>query len=349
MHRCFKLNGISYNKATLKQKAEVLLHTGQDFEKDIAHFLLLWLNDALVVEVKTSGSTGQPKHIFLSKKAMEASAQATATFFKLPEKTVALLCLPATYIAGKMMLVRALVLGWELDYIPPKTKLKLPNKHYNFAAMVPMQLQSNLKSIENIQQLIVGGAKVPISIIAKLQALKTKVYETYGMTETITHIAIKPLNTAVKVSAKGLFKVLPDVTISNDERGCLVITALKLSKSKIVTNDVVKLHSKTTFEWLGRYDNVINSGGVKLFPEQIEQQLQHNIKERFFISSEPDAILGSRVILIVETDCFKETLTTFKNLKPYEKPKKIYCLPKFKETNSGKVQRLETLKSRNIV
>lgn len=341
VHSCFKLNDISFNKQSLIDKAKQLQENGLDYEKDNAKFLQLWLNNEDTLEVTTSGSTGTPKIIKLSKKAMIASANATGTYFNLKEKTKALLCLPATYIAGKMMFVRALVLGWELDCIEPKSKLSIPQKAYDFSAMVPMQVEANLHRLNAIKVLIVGGAKVASSLVASIQLLNTKVYETYGMTETITHIAVKPLNFNNSIYAH--FKILPYIKIAKDNRGCLVIEAPKLSDDKIITNDVVALHSKSTFEWLGRFDNVINSGGIKLFPEQIEQKLQHKIKERFFIASIVDIVLGERVILVVETNQLKETKELYEELKPFEKPKDIYCVPKFIETPSGKVKRYETL------
>lgn len=341
LHPNFKLNGEAYNSVeSLRVEAENLLKNGLAYEKEIASFLIMWLDDNDTLDVQTSGSTGRPKTITLSKQAMVASANATGQFFNLPENTSALLCLPASYIAGKMMLVRALVLGWHLDCVAPKSILQLKNKDYDFSAMVPMQLQKNSDSLNRIKTLIVGGAKVSNALKESVKHLKTRVFETYGMTETITHIAVKPINNS---SEDSCFKTFPNIKVSQDDRGCLVIQAPRLSNEDIVTNDVVKLHDHKTFEWLGRIDNVINSGGVKLFPEQIEQKLQAKISERFFVASQPDDTLGSCLILVVETDNLQFNEELFSVLQPFEKPKQIYAIPKFIETTSSKVNRKATL------
>ncbi|MGB6269336.1 MAG: O-succinylbenzoic acid--CoA ligase, partial [Olleya sp.] len=244
------------------------------------------------------------------------------------------------YIAGKMMLVRAIVLGLELDIVEPTTNPIFDyQKHYDFCAMIPVQVEKTLHRIHNIKTLIVGGATVSFSLKEKLQDLKIKVFETYGMTETITHIAVKQING----KTQDYFKTLPNVTISQNKKDCLVIDAPQLTSSKIETNDVVKLHSKTTFEWLGRSDNVINSGGVKLFPEQIEAKLQSKINTRFFITSEKDKTFGEIAILVLEAENNALNTDVFSNLTSIETPKKVYAIPSFIETASGKINRSKTM------
>ena len=340
VHNKFKLNGINHDFEALKEVAYSFIKEGQSYEIEIGNFLLDWLDEKDFIEAKTSGSTGIPKDIKIKKQAMVNSAIATGDFFKLKPSDTALLCLPVNYIAGKMMLIRALVLGLELDSVEPKSKLSFnTEKMYQFVAMVPMQLESNIKSINNIKTLIVGGAQVSNALIKKIQNLKTKVYETYGMTETVSHIAVKALNH----SKKKYFKTLPNIKISQDSRDCLIIEAPQINEEKIITNDIVKLHSKTEFEWLGRFDNVINSGGIKIFPEQVEVKLQEKIKERFFIASEKNETLGEAVILIIESkkNTFKSSF--LKGLEAFEKPKAIYYVEAFIETTSGKIQRTKTL------
>ena len=340
VHNKFKLNGINHDFEALKEVAYSFIKEGQSYEIEIGNFLLDWLDEKDFIEAKTSGSTGIPKDIKIKKQAMVNSAIATGDFFKLKPSDTALLCLPVNYIAGKMMLIRALVLGLELDSVEPKSKLSFnTEKMYQFVAMVPMQLESNIKSINNIKTLIVGGAQVSNALIKKIQNLKTKVYETYGMTETVSHIAVKPLNH----SKKPYFKILPNIKIARDGRECLIIETPQIAEEKIITNDIVKLHSKTEFEWLGRFDNVINSGGIKIFPEQVETKLQDEIKQRFFIASEQNDKLGETVILIIESkkNTFKSSV--FKGLEAFEKPKDIYYVEAFIETTSGKIQRTKTL------
>jgi O-succinylbenzoic acid--CoA ligase len=256
-----------------------------------------------------------------------------------------LLCLPASYIAGKMMLVRALILGLEIDTIPPKTLLDIDqSKNYDFSAMVPMQLKENGVRLNNIKTLIVGGAAVSSALIKEIQDLKIAVYETYGMTETVSHIAVKKLNSFnTEKQENVLFKVLPNVSINLDERECLVIKAPKVSEGKVVTNDIVKQYSKTTFEWLGRYDNIINSGGIKYAPEQLEAKLNDKIKTRFFIASENHKILGEAIIIVLEADNNQLNTSVFNCLTAFETPKAIYSINAFVETASGKIQRKKTL------
>ena len=255
---------------------------------------------------------------------MVNSAIATGNYFGLSPNDTALHCLSTNFIAGKMMLVRAMILGLQLDIVEPSSKPFINNnKRYDFCAMVPMQLENSINQINQLKTLIVGGAAVSYNLIEYLKDVKTKIYATYGMTETITHIAIKQLN---NVSLRGgttwqSFKILPNITISQDNRDCLIIEAPHLFDGKVITNDIVKIHTKTSFDFLGRYDNIINSGGVKLFPEQIEEKLSKVIEERFFIASEMDNILGERAILVIEGENNTLPKSAFETLDIYEKPK----------------------------
>lgn len=341
IHLKFKLNGIHYSHEELKEVSYSLIKEGQPYERDVGNFLLDWTDSKNYVVVNTSGSTGAAKPIKLYKQAMVNSSIATGNFFGLEPGNSALHCLPAQFIAGKMMLVRAMVLGLEVDLIEPAS---LPvfdyEKPYDFCAMIPLQLKNTYDHIQNIKYLIVGGAKVPKSLVKAIQDIPTQIFETYGMTETITHVAIKKLNHTL---GNEFFKVLPDVSITTDERDCLVIDAHHLSKQKIVTNDIVKLISENEFEWIGRYDNIINSGGVKLSPEQIEKKLADFIESRFFITSKKDDTLGEKVVLVIEDENNNIDPTAFRTLDKYEVPKEIYNVPKFKLTSNGKIKRKATL------
>lgn len=347
LHKRFKLNGISYTASVLKELGYDLVKEGSAFEKAIGNFLSDWLDETSTVEVKTSGSTGTPKSILLQKRQMVNSALATGEYFDLQEGNTTLLCLPADYIAGKMMLVRAMVLGLEMDYVEPSSNpLTGLSKTYNFAAMVPLQLEESLDEIEKIKTIIVGGAPISIKLKEKVQEKSTAIFETYGMTETITHVAVKRTNGLVERS-RNHFNAIPNVTFSIDGRECLVISAPKVSDNPIITNDVIDLLSETEFEWLGRYDNVINSGGIKLFPEQIEAKLTSLLSNRFFVAGIPDEKLGQKLILVVEGGIVSEKL--FQELKEnasfesFEIPKSIYKLDKFVETDTGKIRRKENL------
>jgi len=345
-HENFKLNGVSFSSE------EELVAFSRTISNSIANFLSDWFHQKEFVTVQTSGSTGKPKPIQLKKEFMKNSALATGTFFNLKENTVALLCLSTDYIAGKMMLVRALTLGWQLDVVKPESNpLKGIEKQYDFSAMVPLQLRSSLNELHKIDKLIVGGGVVTADLIAAIQNISTKVFATYGMTETITHIAVKKLNDLpLMAESRSVYKTLPNVLISQDNRNCLIIEAPKVTIEKIVTNDVVNIVSKTTFEWLGRIDNVINSGGVKLHPEKIEEKLSEIIEQRFFVSGIKDEVLGEKLILIIEdvTSSGVESFLLSKikkesSLSKFEIPKEVYLLPKFIETETKKIQRKKTL------
>ncbi|OUR90757.1 O-succinylbenzoic acid--CoA ligase [Flavobacteriales bacterium 34_180_T64] len=342
VHLKFKLNGINYTHESLKVVAYSLIKEGEMYEKAIGDFLLDWLDSKDYVSVKTSGSTGIPKVIRAGKQAMVNSSIITGDFFKLQPGDNALLCLPAHYIAGKMMLVRALILGLELDLVEPTSSPDYDDlKSYSFCAMIPMQLRKSLHRLNNIKILIIGGASVSPDLLNDIKTLNTKVFATYGMTETVSHIALKLLN---EHNESSYFKILNDIQISTDSRDCLVINAPKLTSDNIITNDIVKLHSDTEFELLGRYDNIINSGGIKLFPEQIEAKLYNKIASRFFIASEADSILGEQLILIVESDSISLDVSIFNTLHKFEVPKQIYAISEFSETSSGKINRRNTLK-----
>lgn len=337
VHPDFKWNDVHFTEKELCLKAENLLSNGLDFEKDLARFLLDWFDEKPYITLTTSGTTGTPKIIQITKQAMVNSALATAIFFDLKPKDKALHCLPAKYIAGKMMLVRGLILGLEMDFVEPNSNPLANNKtDYDFVAMVPLQVQNSITELSKVKKLIIGGAKINETLRKELLHLQTQVFETYGMTETITHIAAK------KVGEKA-FSLLPDIKISQDERQCLIINAPRISKEKVITNDIVELVSETQFILKGRIDNVINSGGIKLFPEQIEEKLFDKITPRFFISGIPDTVLGEKLVLIIEGESQIFDDTIFENLNKFEKPKEIRFIPKFIETENGKVMRKETL------
>ncbi len=345
IHPKFKFNGLSYSSAEelLNFAGDLKVH-GAPYEVSIAGFLEEWLNFEATVIVKTSGSTGTPKSIHLQKQQMIHSAEATGAYFKIGEGTKALLCLSADYIAGKMMLVRAMVLGWDLHAVAPnKDALTEYDNDYDFVAMVPYQLHHSIESLNKVKKMIVGGGAISAELEAKLQDKTTEVFATYGMTETITHIAVRRLNGFAK---SDVFSALPDVNFSKDNRGCLVIDAPRVSNHPVITNDLVTLHSPVSFTWLGRIDNVINSGGVKISPEEVETKLAGHFDFSFIIASEPDEALGQRVIMVVEgrelpdEDTYKKA---FAALASYERPKRIYSLSQFPYTETGKVKRQDVL------
>lgn len=340
-HKNFQLNGYAFSSE------EELFTYAKKTSESVCLFLEQWLSSEEFIAVKTSGSTGKPKSILLKKEFMVNSAKATGAFFNLKEGTSALLCLSVDYIAGKMMLVRSLTLGWRIDIVKPiSNPLDSIEKEYDFSAMVPLQLQNSLTNIHKVKKLIVGGGVVSKALQKQIEKVKTKIYATYGMTETITHIAVKKLNNFSVTSNKLerlFYETLPNITIYKDQRNCLLIKAPKISEEFIISNDVIELISDTKFQWLGRSDNVINSGGVKLHPETIEEKLAIMITQRFFVAGVKDVVLGEKLILIIEGGEKKYDLSKIKNLTKYEKPKEVYFIPKFIETKTKKIQRLKTL------
>ena len=339
VHNHFKLNGYHLDRNDLCRVAYSFIKEGDDYEKSVGDFILDWFDQKPYLELNTSGTTGTPKNIRIEKQAMVNSALATGDFFQLSPGDKALHCLPTKYIAGKMMFVRSFILGLDMDFVAPSSHpMQNNDSKYDFVAMVPLQAQNSLAELKNVKKMIVGGAKMSKSLEKSLLKLKTETYETYGMTETITHIAAK------KIGEK-YFTILPNIKISQDDRNCLVIDAPKISNETIVTNDLVELINENQFGYLGRIDNVINSGGIKLIPEQIEDKLSNKIHSRFFVTGIHDPVLGEKVIVVIEGEKQELDESTFDDLDKYEKPKEIFYVSKFIETQNGKIKRKEIQES----
>lgn len=344
IHNRFKFNGTHLDFKQIKRVAFSYIKEGEEFEQSIFKFLLNWLDDKNYIEVQTSGTTGKPKVIKIEKQFVIASALATGDYLDLKPGDSSLLCLSADYIAGKLMIVRALILGLELDAVEPSSNpLKSIYRKYDFVAMVPMQVENSKAQLNQIKKLIIGGSEVNSKLKEKLQNSSSAIFETYGMTETVSHIAMKRIE-------NNYFEALPNVDFSTDTRNCLVINASKVTASRIITNDLVELISDKKFIWKGRFDNVINSGGVKLFPEEIESKLQERIPKRFFIGSQEDKKLGQKVILVIESDIdLNLSANIFENLSKYETPKNVYYIDEFTETSTNKINRKATLQKIKVV
>lgn len=339
VHNLFKINGFHFKRNDLCSLAYILVKEGEPYEKAMGDFLLDWFDAKSYLELTTSGTTGTPKTIRIEKDAMINSALASGDFFNLKPGDRALHCLPTNFIAGKMMLVRALILGLEIDFVAPSSRPLLnKDRTYDFAAMVPLQAQNSITELYKIKKMIVGGAKMNHELESQLTHLKTEVFETYGMTETITHIAAKRVG-------EDAFSLLPNVKISVDDRNCLVINAPNISSELIVTNDLVSLVDEDHFVFIGRIDNLINSGGIKLIPEKIEDKLSKKIQARFFVAGMKDEDLGEKLVLVIEGEQQNLDDTIFKKLDKYERPKEIFYVTKFAETENGKIKRNEILES----
>ncbi len=325
-------------------------------EKRIWLFCQDWYGGRFLFPFQTSGSTGQPQSIEVGRPQLESSAKATAQAVGLQTGNRALVALNTDFTAGKMMLVRGMVLGLSLTVVPPSANpfLNLSETNFDFTALVPLQLQTILEEmpekiavLNRMKAILVGGAPVSRALEMALQVLSCPVYATFGMTETVSHIALQRLNGAEK---QDFFQTLPNVKIGTDERGCLIIEAPMAGRELLLTNDLVELISHTKFRWLGRVDNVINSGGVKIQLEKIEKAVEKAFFEeklnfRFLVTALVDAKLGQKLVLIVEKKEITENEKSVwrKNfaqyLSPYEIPKEVFGLEKLAETATGKIDR----------
>lgn len=315
----------------------------------LATFMEEWLSDDASLSLKTSGSTGKPKLIRVQKTQLLSSAAMTAEFFHFRPAQKAILCLPMNYIAAKMMVVRALYSKLELITIEPGLT---PLKDFNysglidFAPLIPSQIQ-NIHPQLKIRQILIGGAGIDHALEASLKQRPEAIYQSYGMTETLSHIALRKIN---GVGATPYYTALKGVGLSTDGRGCLCLRVPFLLEA-LQTNDLVELIGINQFIWKGRHDNIINSGGLKFSPELIEHQIGQCIQSAYFIASLPDSQLGEKIVLFLE----QEPLSSqgYQKLKrelriclsKYEQPKTIICLPHFQRTPSGKIQRRQTLQT----
>lgn len=320
-----------------------LLDTEEGYVKGCFEFLEEWEDEKEYVTAHTSGSTGNPKEIILRKQDMINSAQATGKFFGFAENDRHFCPLSAQFIAGKMMLVRSMEWNTELRIIPPSSNpLQHINSPYEFGVMTPHQLATGLdspftKNINYIENLLLGGSPVPPALESRIQDLNTNIYLGYGMTETMSHIALRKLNGHDK---SDFYTAVDHVSFSTDSRSCLKISTKHLSIGEIQTNDIVELINPHQFHWQGRHDFVINSGGIKLFPEQIEKKLSPFIAQEFYVIGEKDERYGEIVVLKIKGSKILdiEELTQ-SNLSKYEIPKKIIYLAEFEYTKTGKLIR----------
>ncbi|MFY7810159.1 MAG: AMP-binding protein [Flavobacterium sp.] len=335
VHNKFKLNGFHLSKEDLCRVAYSFIKEGEEYEKPVGDFLLDWFDERTFVEMQTSGTTGLPKIIKVNKEAFVKSALLTGVYFDLKPGDKILQFLPVKYVAGKMLFIRSFLLGLDVKFVEPSAypmQLIDENEQFEFAAMVPLQAKNSLDKLHQIKKVIIGGAKVNKPLANQLKKINSSIYETYGMTETISHIAAKLIKNKT-------FEVLPSIMISQNEDKCLVVNAPHITNELIVTNDIVELVSENQFIWKGRKDNIINSGGVKIFPEIVEEKLSGKIDRRYIISSKEDDTLGEKVILIVEGTPFTIDDSIFNELDKFEKPKAIEFIDQFQETATGKIIR----------
>lgn len=313
-------------------------------------FIQLWQNNKQFFDQKTSGSTGIPATHQISRQRFIASAARTVSALGLKPNSRALVCINMAYIGGKMMLARGLSNDWELHLVKPDADLtqEAANTPYQFAAMVPLQVQKLVSSPEGtkflnkIGCLIIGGAAIGGELINQIQELKCDVYATYGMTETVSHIALQKLNGP---NPSAHFTMLPGIEFDTDARGCLKVKADVTNEQWIQTNDLVAFESANEFKVLGRADNVINTGGVKVQIETLEVLIAESgllEGQAFAIGQLPDKALGSKIVLALEKSPADSDhlLAKLKEALPsYQAPKAVFYTPSLPKTTSGKLDR----------
>jgi o-succinylbenzoate---CoA ligase len=326
------------------------------FELTTFTFIHEWLTGKDSFILTTSGSTGTPKPILIRRDQMTGSAKRTLHVLNITPGQTSLVCLPTHFIAGRMMLVRALTGNLKIVAVEPSANpLESLNESIDFASFVPLQFQSILESsqafekINSIQVVLLGGAKINPTILNTIKTVSCHVILTYGMTETISHVAFQYLN-HTKFSMN--YRALPGISFATDERECLIIRDSNL-EGDVVTNDIVKLFSENEFQLVGRYDTIINSGGLKHVPETIELQLVTNFPDElksitFFIGSYEEPEFGDVLALYLESGYpEKINLSLLKHfiqgLKKLERPKKIILVSSFYYTESGKIDRKKTI------
>lgn len=313
-------------------------------------FVSDWQSDSPTLLVHTSGSTGKPKPMLVEKRRMEASARITCGFLGLRAGDTALLCMPLDFIAGKMVVVRSLVWGLRLVAVEPSGHpLKGLTESPTFAAMVPMQVYNSLKVEEErrllrgITHLIIGGGAVNSDMAEELRGFPNAVWSTYGMTETLSHIALRRLSGA---EASEWYEPFDGVGVTTNADGCLVIDAPAVCAQPLVTNDIAEIAPDgRRFRIRGRRDNVVCSGGLKLQIEEMEARLQPHLNVPYMISKRPDDKFGEAVVLLAVTDDMESVREVCRKHMPrYEQPRYFLAVGELPMTPTGKPARAEAMK-----
>lgn len=312
------------------------------------HFLALWHNDSPTLEVRTSGSTGAPKTIVIEKERMRASARMTCDFLNLQQGDTALLCMPLDYIAGKMMVVRALVRDMQLFAVEPSGHpLSIDNlssinnpSAIDLAAMVPLQVWNTLQVPEEkeallrVRHLIIGGGAISKELEEELRTLPINVWSSYGMTETLSHIALRHIS-------EDYYSPLPGISLEQDQDGCLIIDAPALCQERLFTNDIVRFIGKDRFQVIGRRDNTVCSGGIKIQIEEVEAWLQSQGLHNVMVTYRQDARLGQALVYLTTSQIDTSTLCPPRHINGsrYWLPRHIVMVDTLPTTETGKPDR----------
>lgn len=327
---------------------EVLEQLQKEFPyiQSTVSFLSKWFDSHPNIQLSSSGTTGVSKSIVVSKQSMIQSALRTQKAFGYQEGDTALLCLSAEFIAGQMMLVRAIVSQLMLIIEKPSSRpLENQTEKIDFLPMTPMQLETTIQhekvKLDLVKTILLGGAAINERLIEQLTNISPEIYLGFGMTETLSHIALRKIYPTLETK----YEVLNGVELGIDDRNCLVISVEGID-DPIVTNDLVDLHNDGTFTWLGRFDNIINSGGIKIFPEKLESLFKSQIEEEVYLSSRPSSLLGEELVLVSKERLTQDDLLRIQNaiLSKYNKfhiPKGHILITEFPKTETGKIRRAQ--------
>ena len=311
-------------------------------------FLEEWNNPSETLLVHTSGSTGAPKPMLVEKRRMLASARRTNDFLGLQPGDTALLCMSLDFIAGKMMVVRSLERQLRLVTVAPSGHpLAALNDQtsLDFAAMVPLQVYNSLQvstereRLMQIRHLIIGGGAIDDVLVDQLKNFPNAVWSTYGMTETLSHIALRRLNGP---EASLWYTPFPSVRVSLSEEDTLIIDAPEVCPNPLVTNDIAELSPDfSKFRIIGRKDNIICSGGLKIQAEELERQLRPHMRVTYMITKRPDEKFGEIVVLLTEGSVDEARQVCDRILPKFHQPRAYLHVPQIPLTSTGKPARHE--------
>jgi O-succinylbenzoic acid--CoA ligase len=345
-----QISGITYSSEEIIADQTIHFIGQTPFHHQLYLFLKEWFSPSPTIRLHTSGSTGVPKEITVRKEQMLQSAKMTCDFFQLKRGDRTLLCLPLDYIAGKMMVVRAIYAGLDIYPVEPSghplARMTLP---LEFAAMVPLQVYNSLQTAEErrrlsqIKKLMIGGGAIDEQLAKALKEFPNAIYATYGMTETVSHIALRSIS---GTGADPFYTPLPGVKLSLSAEHTLIIDDPRVSEKPVITNDIAELRADGTFRIMGRSDNVINTGGIKVQTEEVEEKLRPFIKGNYAVTSLPHPKLGEAIVLLIEPEA--DTVAVRKaveeGLPRYLQPLHILTVNAVPQTGNGKTDRAATHK-----
>lgn len=314
------------------------LGAGDALEDEGRMIIREWLNTSNKIQFKTSGSTGIPKEINYPKKWILASVEKTASFFQIKTGNTVLLCLPSVFVAGKMMWLRSFIQKWRLLIVEPKALPIIPEENIDFAAFTPLQvehlLRQNKSALERIDKAIIGGGILNLALANKLAEVNTLFYATYGMTETLTHVATSLIEKNV---SEIVYTAFEGVSLQTDESGLLRIQVSYFDDLNLDTNDIVVKRDERRFVFIGRADRIINSGGKKINPEELESRLEGKISMPFYFCAKVDPSLGEALVMMIESEHYDSIASLFDDWPRIERPKEIHFREKFRYTATGKL------------